>query len=892
MGLFSSKKKISVSSVTYNLAGDEKDRIQYLPTLIATAVIGKNNASLGDEIKNGMLSGPGIKMRSFARWARTQGYSTAIGLQSGQLLTGNSIDTNALIGQLSIPAGKSASIHTADIGAADYGYWADQWMAINHPTEVEDDYEVDFDELINTIYIRFPGGAFYSFSPTGLDPLSQYLYVSYTIVDGAVVGPLVTGDTVSIGSSSEYPDTVDWDDNGTTSTPGSLDLEETVYTVISYSDGRPDEITSESTPSTGSYFALTTTYSRTVYQGQMFGLLDAISSTLEIQYNMATGVIVEDEVIDISHETIEDDVVKTTTVTTTTESVGTAYSYRIDTQETIEKAWSTIQVMIYQRNSGNVTLDAMFAPDVDAGVFLPFVPMRISNTFLSDTFLPDIYEDNVKAYKRAVGKKYDALVDIVKDNPSIGDVDHAYIVYGVSLNTAENSSKKYVYKFFQNLMQQGAGGIVEFDAWQVQWGVADLSLQTWNTWKEAQADPLNPLFGAEEPTQIPYPALPNKSIRVFSNSLNFNFILGWSSMEEVTGTGLGKPDAKVGHLWWTQGSTITYEERAPWGKEGDIGGLREVVVEYVSLHWQDGPDSHRTISMWGLTHSNVVYKGKAVGISAKDALNDLDSSGFLIPLHEGILKTMSLKDSTQMTTACTHIVFNSYEVTKQKWYTTTIFKVILIVIIIIISIFYPPFAATAPGLLGTAAAVGTALGFAGTIAIIVGTIANAIAAMILTKIITAGATALFGEKVGEIVGAIASVIAVAYGSGTLNTASMSAGFSSLATAQNLMKLTMSVGSGYADYMQTAAQDVLGQTEDLLNSYKAETQAIVDAFNANLGGSNIQFDPTALTDAANFIPETPNSFLSRTLMTGSDIAEISHSMLTNFAAMTITTGLPA
>ena len=39
MGAFSRKKKIYVSSSTYNLAGDIKDRIRYLPTIIAGHMI-------------------------------------------------------------------------------------------------------------------------------------------------------------------------------------------------------------------------------------------------------------------------------------------------------------------------------------------------------------------------------------------------------------------------------------------------------------------------------------------------------------------------------------------------------------------------------------------------------------------------------------------------------------------------------------------------------------------------------------------------------------------------------------------------------------------------------------------------------------------------------------
>ena len=69
-------------------------------------------------------------------------------------------------------------------------------------------------------------------------------------------------------------------------------------------------------------------------------------------------------------------------------------------------------------------------------------------------------------------------------------------------------------------------------------------------------------------------------------------------------------------------------------------------------------------------------------ISAKEALEDVEESGFIIPLHEGVYRAMGLKDSTQMATACSFMVFNCYQVVKKKWYQTGIFKIILVVILI------------------------------------------------------------------------------------------------------------------------------------------------------------------------------------------------------------------
>jgi hypothetical protein len=441
-------------------------------------------------------------------------------------------------------------------------------------------------------------------------------------------------------------------------------------------------------------------------------------------------------------------------------------------------------------------------------------------------------------------------------------------------------------------MQQGAGGVDAYLTWQTQWAVADNSALAWKEWKDAQSNPGDPLYGTAEPTKIPYPPVPVQRVQIYSTTMNFHMIVSWSSIEESTHVGLGKPDAKMGDLWWTRGETVEYTEFLYGGKNGAGEGFRTLKREYVILNWQDSLTTYRSIALHGLAHNNIVYKGKGVETTAIEALDDPDESGFLVPLHDGIMKLLSLKDSTQMATACTYVVFNCYQVVKQKWYQTTWFKVVLIIAVVVFTVVTAGAGSPSVGLLGPAAAVGASLGAAATVAVLVGTIANAIAAMLLTKIIMMGATALFGEKVGAIVGAVASIVAIAYGSGQISASSgMAANFSSLATAENILKLTMSAGKGYAEYIQSGIQETLTKTDELLANYEDESRRIAQAYKDNLGDNGlINIDPMALTNALGFIPEASKDFLARTLLTGSDIADMTSSMISNFAAMTTTVEL--
>ena len=892
MGWFSRKKKIYVSSVVYNLAGGPEDRVKYIASTIATKVISNSQFSMSETLQSALLGGPGMRMRRFGQWARSSGYASTIGQTAGRLTVGSSLNLNDIIGQIPADPGTEVTIQDAKIGEADYGAWADQWMLENHPDQVDADYEIDFEELTNTIFIRFPdNNPVYQFHPVGFDPLSPYLYVGYTLSAINQLGPVVEGPLVLIDNPSEFPSIIGWDSKGTTVTPTTTDLKTTVLTEVTYSDSTPPETSTDESTRPGSYNTTAASYEKTEYQGQNPDGTE-LTSLASFMFQMQMGTIVPTTSTTTEEETLPGDVIKTTTVTTTVENIVMRLAYRIDTQSIIDKTWSVLQTLIYRKGDGNAVFDAMFSPTVANSTFLPFIPIRLDNVMISPSYLPHIYNLNLKALKRATGSDYDDLVTSLQVNPSLRDIDYAYITLGVALNTKENASKKYIYKFFQTMLLNSGGGVGEYNNWRTQWQIADQSQRNWLSWKTAQADPTNPLYGRPEPSRQPYPAPWGNQLSVYSASMNYDMRVHWASLEEKTFTGEAWVGAKQGQLRIRMGATIVYEQLVMSGGEATWITEEHEAVEIV---WQDSPTTYRIMGIQDLWHVNMIYRGKAVYTGAAEALNDPEESGFIIPMHEGIFRGMSLVDTSQMSMASGYMVLNCYKVVKQKWYQTSWFKIILVIIVIVITVLSSGTGAGSAGLLGTAASVGAALGFVGAVAIIVGTIANAVAAMLLTQLLTMGATALFGEKVGMIVGAIASIIAINVGTGVQAGQSLSASMAGMANAENIMRLTVAAGKGIAGYIDDATQATVNSTQELLAEYGEAKSEIERLWEQNLGFGNAVIDPTVLTDVtktANFIPESSDVFLSRTLMTGSDIADLTNSMITNFAAMTTSTTLPS
>jgi hypothetical protein len=293
---------------------------------------------------------------------------------------------------------------------------------------------------------------------------------------------------------------------------------------------------------------------------------------------------------------------------------------------------------------------------------------------------------------------------------------------------------------------------------------AAADLEAWTT---AQFNPSNPLYGTPKPV-VPSFAQPqvttlqfktdDPALQDFDNRVNFTYI------DENTFSGLGKVDAKKGDFWLTKGTPFTWNTYTTRHTSDDSYRVTTVnTLPVMNIYWQVSLTEYRIIRVFGGIFQNFIYGGKAVTITSDEALDDTGDSGFLIPLHMPSLKTAGLVSATQLTTANTYIVFNSYQVFKRYWYQTFLGMLFSIIVVVVAAALIAPAAVGGiSGIFGTNAALGASLGLSGTSAIVAGAVANALAAVIISTALTAGSTAIFGEKWGAIIGSLLS-FAVSFG---------------------------------------------------------------------------------------------------------------------------------
>ena len=849
MGLFSSKKKIYVASTCYNLAGDELDRPHYMKSLVLRNILSGTKDSIGDTLIRGYLHGPGVKMRTFFRWADgfnpgDPGKYDLIGMPAGFMSQNNTIPSSELVPHVPLGSADSIWVQYAEAGTADFGVWVEKWILENEPERIEENWSADVDEAAVNAVLTREDDSEVTIPLTGFNKNKNYIYIYYNAIDGEVAEAIDPG-TLDVLGTDPFADTTGW----------------TLMSTVTTSE--------VSSPSSLPYDKVVTTYERVTYMGDYPGPSTALYSLKE--YRTDTH-----DQVEIAGPALED---YRTTVT--------------DEQEIIHQTISGLKVMIYEIGSGNTDLDDLFDLTSDYGKFYPPIPVRIDGVFLSETDYPDEYEVAKDAYKKATDNKYDELIEKLAENEDIGDIDYAYVVFGVSINVLENACRRYMWDFIQYLRSIQSGGPSAYNGFTSNYEAYKDAYEIWSEWKTAQGDSGDPLFGTAEPDLpdrdiISINELVINNVGSGTSNLNYDVRISWTYIADTeVNSGLGKPGAKRGDFWLEYIGEDVFLRNVAGATNDPLDANR---VETIRIYSQTEDNQYEYIDIVGMIHRNYIYGGKYVETTAKQGLEATEESGFIFPLHNGTYRRLPLVVSSQMATAVTFVVLNSYQIVKVRWYQRGIFKIIFVIVLAVASVVIT--GGSTLGLIFPAMSVAT-VGYG---AAIFAAVTNALAALVLVTIIEAGAVAVFGDELGAIIGAIAGVIAGGITVGAMGPGSFVLNWSQFLQVDNLLKLTNALSRGYMGYVNAK---ITGMTEELeqitAESERQQRELLVKQYE-EFGASGQLINPMMLVDLPNVsfksapsrseIIRTVDDFLSQTLLLGSEIADTSRTLLYDFVELSL------
>lgn len=195
MGLFSSKKKIYVSSVAYPLGEDDgpnkRDFLKY--TVLNTVMQGQH--SVGEAITQGYLRGQGMSLRNSFKYALDK-YSNGVPTSQAKFL--DQPDQEELVGILEgLHPGYDINVLTLVVGTADHEWFAEKYLAEEHgydrtsglfdrpPAGVDANasiaYDLEPNGLIRILLMNSSNGAtkVIDFRPTDYVAMSDMVHCAY-----------------------------------------------------------------------------------------------------------------------------------------------------------------------------------------------------------------------------------------------------------------------------------------------------------------------------------------------------------------------------------------------------------------------------------------------------------------------------------------------------------------------------------------------------------------------------------------------------------------------------------------------------------------------------------------------------------------------------------------
>ena len=941
---FKSKTKIYVSSSSINIHGDFESRGSYLVTTIIGGVLGRPNTPLAESFMDSYLKSPGI---AYPNWVHNIQDNNLYDLPKSTLVNYATPTNEKLENTVPDKEDFSKVIENSTVNAGDFNWWVQRYILENMPNRFEEDWDADIDNN-SLITITFPDESTVSFTPDDFYPKSNYLYIlyHYTRTNAANSDSIIE----SVPDTDELPDLTSYTEQDSQDFTDSIDLDTVVTTVKSYSDGRPDETTTETTTETVDANRTETTYTKSEYEtdditqsvfrhdytltatygNKVETDTTTETTTEEIEQPPDTGddsdgtgsdttpptdtestgdssdTLTDDTTTDPSDSGTGDEpdepvtVTVTTTVTTKTDKVVVKNSWDVRDKVTSIKENTPSQLFIYRVGSNeNADIESLVETVANHSTFFPVIPLRIDNTSILSSRYASAYNRADTIYRLLADNQLDTLVRKFEDTDSIGDIDYGALHFGIALNNPRRECRQYLMSFFQKFSAQTSNSPtttesllnatsdyakyrVDYQKW-----VNDVAAGT------ATEDdrPLPPSTGG-------IVAANGTSIRIHSNEASsfFDVRLAWDYVEQGVFGGVLKENDEplnIGDIKVSINSTAyDVTALAPFTNLPHTveAGKNQYLAVVFSKQISD--TQYLELRVGGLDYKNYIYHGKYTELSGNDGVYGdnyaTEDTSFIIPLELEILESMTLVERAQVCSDCQFITANAYKKVKKHWYQTGWFKIVFVIAVIVITFYFGPVGFEAStGVLGTSAAVGAALGFAGTAALIAGTAANAIAAIVIAALIDEVATDVLGDKIGTIVAAIASIY-VNRGLTSMNaseTGTFAFNISEISAAQLTLYGVQMSNAVMHVYTEAKMEDLANKSEDAKDDYEKELESIESAVSSNL--SPYQTDANINGIESRFIYaklQESDSGQSLGTMTGADIVEITQGLIDNFAAL--------
>jgi len=114
--------------------------------------------------------------------------------------------------------------------------------------------------------------------------------------------------------------------------------------------------------------------------------------------------------------------------------------------------------------------------------------------------------------------------------------------------------------------------------------------------------------------------------------------------------------------------------------------------------------------------------------------------------------------------------------------------------------------------------------------------------------------------------------------------------------ETLLQFSSALANGYSGFVQANITEIQGEMAENQDAYEKATRDLNNLMRSMGLTDDLIFDVMSLTDTTkgngsrsqgSYIPESLDQFISRTTMTGSDVVDITLSMVSNYSDLQLT-----
>jgi hypothetical protein len=506
----------------------------------------------------------------------------------------------------------------------------------------------------------------------------------------------------------------------------------------------------------------------------------------------------------------------------------------------------TRHTWVYRMSDGTypeLDLNVINQPDE----FMPVIPIRYDNEDLTDEATQNVPDDPTNLWStskkllRKYGMDLKSFGDKLNANPDIGEIDHAYVMWAVDLQSNHPQSLAYLTEFFLNTYLIQNSDEIAFLAALDNPDVLDEPVSLYDT---------NTAGGTFKEQGL-------------SLDISFDYITTDLSLGSV-GTG------KVGYAEKSIQSYIVPITQYRTDRDGEVYEYTQYETRYkLILRSQVTLLEVRTVTVHNPKVRNYIYGDKLVETSLLNVISDEDEHNMLIPLQYNLTTEYTLSFRNALYNDCAMMVINTVQKTKLKWYQRGWFKIVLMIIAVVITVWAGQ---------GWVAGLVDKMG-QGVMAVLA-YIGKAVLISLAAKLAFNWLIEEFGTKLG-ILGAIFLTVAsivITKGMGTLGTASEF----TMSTAQYMLQTAAGLISSANEFLVQEGMEIRNEFDAFINKMEGLWEDLEDV--KDLLKNKADVDPLtfASSDRLRIVPnESPTVFYSRCLGLPDNTMATIHDQIYNF-----------